>query len=454
MKYMNKTNIFIAFFSIVFLSLSVLIYLNVSKEYPHRDSDSIRYEGKADLFYKTNRFFLCFTENNKPIAPQPIGYSFFIGIIYKIFGQHDWPIILIQVLLTLISGFFVLFGATHLFDKQIGLIAFAFFTINIGYLTFAQVILAECLTYFFLAWYFERFTCFIKTKSLGPLLFSGFLLGASTLIKPAALYFIYPSAIFAAILLFPNPKKLLSIPIFVFLFFAPIKAVQAYNSQAYGLTDFTNVGTFNLYIWFWAKVETRNNPKRTTLNQEEIFSEKRKEKMQHLLLNSPSGENWNNLKQQFLTAVKKDPIPFIATWLQEMTKTFFGLFSTNLKVLIGNHAIGSKLNSFFATNGTIYSRIHQYISKGAKNGIIVAIGYFELLWSIIRLVLFIAGLFFLVHRKQWLIILFLISFIGYFTFVSGFDGCARYRVMFEFAILILSAFGFQSFIGNRRVIHA
>jgi 4-amino-4-deoxy-L-arabinose transferase-like glycosyltransferase len=446
---MNKTTVLIVFFSLIFFSLSVFVYLNVSSQNPHRDSDSIRYEGKADLFHKTNRFFPPCTENNEPVAPQPIGYAFFIGIVHKIFGQKDWPIIWLQILLTLLSGFFVFFAAKHLFGKTIAITSFAFFVTNIGYLVFAQFILAECLTVLFLTWYFERFCYFIKTKSIVSLMLSGLILGMSTLVKPAGLYFIYPSAIFAIFVLYKTPKRLLYIPFLLSMFFLPIKSLQMYNAKTYGHTNFTNVGTFNLYVWFWGKAEANAKPKKEFDSYDKNLKEFRKQKLDILYKNGKP--NWKRLSDRFWFAFKKNPFPFVFCWLKEMSKTAFGLFTTNLKILVGSHQKGSEAFSFFLTKGPMHSRIHQYVSNGAESLTVVLLGYLEILWSLFRLILFAVGLLYLTRKNQWLIISFFLSYIGYLTLVSGFDGCARYRVMFEFAILIFSALGFSNLFLQKKV---
>ena len=41
-----------------------------------------------------------------------------------------------------------------------------------------------------------------------------------------------------------------------------------------------------------------------------------------------------------------------------------------------------------------------------------------------------------------------LMFKTFFSFITGHDGCARFRMMFEFLLIILSAFGFSRLFSN------
>ena len=442
---MQTNKIFLIFFSVLYFVLSFVLLKNISPVHSHRESDTIRYESKAIPFYKTNRFFPKFKAGQKPLAPQPIGYSFLMGLLYKIFGINNNPLIFLQIILNFISAFFVFFAAKHLFNSAIATIAFALFSTNIGYLTFSQVLLSECLLVFFLTLFFERFAYFIKTKKTAPLLTATFVMGASTLIKPAALYFAVPTAIFAFCFLyktFPQKisKKLLIILFSLICFFVPIKSLQLYNQITYGITEFTNVGTFNLYIWFWSKVITNQKKPDSAQKRTKIFNAERKIKGSMLTKYKDGSTNWNKLSGAFWSTVKANPFPFIKTWLQEMLKIYVGLFTSNLKVLVEPNTHGGDI-SFFDTNGSIFSRMHKYISQGTQSNVIKSIGYIEVIWSLLRFIFCLIGLIYLLLKRKWALFLFLSFYIFYFSFVPGFDGCARYRTMFEFVLIILASLG-------------
>ena len=49
--------------------------------------------------------------------------------------------------------------------------------------------------------------------------------------------------------------------------------------------------------------------------------------------------------------------------------------------------------------------------------------------------------FVLFESREYFLISFFVLTIGYFAFITGHDGCARYRMMFEGLYIILAAYG-------------
>ena len=254
---MKQNKVILMFFSLIFLIISCIIYKNVSPAHSHKDIDSNSYIKKAELFCETNKF--AETNNSQAhIMEHTIGYHFFIGMIYKLFGKQTKYIIWLQILLMLLTGFILFFAIQHISNPIISTMTFALFTINIGYLTFAQFILAETILIFFLVLFIERFFYFLKTKNLLALGLSGLSLGISTIVKPAGLYFIIPAAVFVAIFAFlkiNSYKKFLAIPIIIISFLIPVEGYKTYNYINHGTYIFTSLGNHNLYVWFWGKVK-------------------------------------------------------------------------------------------------------------------------------------------------------------------------------------------------------
>ncbi|MBU1007694.1 glycosyltransferase family 39 protein [Candidatus Dependentiae bacterium] len=441
---MNKKVFIITFFSSIFLLISLALYLNVSTEKPHRDLDSGGYEEKALLFYKTGSLAPVHTKT-PPLVQQPLGYPLFMGIIYKTFGTQDIFLIWAQILLTLLSALILFFATRHLFGNTTALIAHAFFCLNIGYITFAQFILAEALLAFFLMLFFERFSYFIKTKKKYSLGLAGLALGSSSLIKPAALYYFLPLLLILIPFVFTLKrfsaiKKAFFLALFTSCFFVPVKSYQLYNYLTYGIANFGALGNYNLYVWFWSKVATDQQTPETTSHRNKIFSQEKQSRTSMITGNPLQSESWDRLGQAFWKSARENPSLFIKTWIREMIKTYAGLYSTNLKVLVENKTKGGDV-SFFYNKGSFPNKIYHYITQGTDSTIIKATSFLETIWNILRYILVLFALLWLLIKEKWFLLSFFTSYIFYFSLVTGFDGCARYRTMFEFLLITLASLG-------------
>jgi len=99
-------------------------------------------------------------------------------------------------------------------------------------------------------------------------------------------------------------------------------------------------------------------------------------------------------------------------------------------------------------------RLMAYITQGTTSPTVQILALFEALWSIIRWMLVIIAFFFLFKNKQYLICWLFGSFIAQSAFVTGMDGCCRYRIMFEPLLIILAAVGMiiiYQWITNKRL---
>lgn len=444
---MKKNIFFLTLFSCVYLILSFALYKNVSHENPHRDIDSVNYEKKADKFTKNFNWSPTASEQSS-LVQQPNGYPKFMALVYKAFGKRDAPptggfnpptgefnsLIWIQILLTLLSSFLLFFATKHIFGNTVALLAHGLFCINLGYLVFAQFILAEALLTFFLLLFLERFFCFLKTGNKNPLGLAGFFLGTSIFIKPAALYFIIPlTAVFFIFYQKSHAKKLLLTLILVAGFFLPMFLFQ---------TTGRSLGDYNLYVWFWSKAETDQQVFTNATERNEVFTKAIQEREALITGDPQNSKNWCELKKQFWGAVFKNPALFIKTWVKEMAKTFLGLFTSNLKVLVEPTTKGGDV-SFFFTQGSVFDRVHQYITRGSEKLWVHVVGYLEFIFSILKYLFALLALIWLFVRKKWFLLFFFMSYIFYFSLVTGFDGCARYRIMFEFVLLLLTALGIK-----------
>ncbi|MCK4650889.1 glycosyltransferase family 39 protein [Candidatus Babeliales bacterium] len=453
-----KDNFILLVFSLLFIFFSFVLYFSISSIPPYQDIDSKAYIYNAKRIYDNNLFSSVASKKDDPY--YALGYAFFIGLIYKLFGINNNFVVFIQILLALLTGFLVFRATKFLFNKTIALISFIFFSFNIGFLVFSQFILTEILLTFLLALFFERFAYFLKKDSISSLIQSGLILGISVAVKPAAIYFIFPlfflilfmnrsfSGFVNKAILLKSEEKLSSEDLFLiknklfykiklifFLsvsFYLPIIGYMFFNKINFDNFSVAPLANENLYLYLFPKVIAYKN------NTDWIIE---KRKIGSLLTGSKLNEkSWSKIKEKFYEYFKKDPIIFLQIWLKNVFKTCVGLFTTNLKVLIERDVKGGDI-SFFKMEGNFFKRIFDYITCGTKNPLIKIVGVFEAIWSVLRYILCLIALFFLVFKKKWLTFFFFFFYLFYFSMITGHDGCARFRMMFEPVLLVLASFG-------------
>lgn len=422
--------------AIIFIFASVFLYHNVSDREPHCDIDSKAYLERGALFYTTNRFVT-------PLHPQQpyyaLGYAFVIGMAYKIFGQSMAVIIALQVLLSLISCFLIMCITRRFFGGWAVSVAAVFFALNVGYLTFTQFVLTEILLSFFLVLFFERMTAYLQEQKFSQLITAGLALGTSIMVKPAAIYFVF--VVCGLLLAFAQGawfKRFGIAAMFALSFYIPVLGYMTYNYHAFGNFCVSTLDRVNMYYWFFPNVlATENN---TTSDIERT----------KLLALSEGSHNFDAVQDLFFQKLQQRPILFVRVWLTNVFKTMVGLYTTNLKVLVEPHVHGGAI-SFFKMQGGVLTKAWAYIAAGASKPWVVAVGFCEALWSVLRYLLCLLGLVMLFRSRKIELLLLALAFIAYFALITGHDGCARFRMMFEFLLIVLAAGG--ACIRKSRAIH-
>lgn len=148
----------------------------------------------------------------------------------------------------------------------------------------------------------------------------------------------------------------------------------------------------------------------------------------------------SDVYKKFIQEACSAPHLFIGVWLKNVSKTWLGLFTTNLKVLI-EPGVGGGDISYFKTKGSVLRRVHAYIAGGATQNWVVVVGYLEMIWSFIRLFLCLIGMLWLVKNHRWSLLWLFVVYLTYFSLITGHDGCARFRMLFEFVLIVLATLG-------------
>lgn len=404
---------------------SWFLYNHVTSSEPHCDIDSKAYLERGLLCATTGRFVTA-TSPEQPY--YALGYAGVIGMLYKIFWPSVTVVILFQLLLAMISCFLMMRCARLLFGDFARWVIPLFFATSIGYLVFVQFVLTEIVLAFFLLLSFERLLTWVGNPRNLPLAKAAFALGTSIIIKPAALYVIVLLVPLIACLSGTLWQRAGRVMLFVLCFYLPIFGYMSYNYYAFGNFRVSTLGRVNLYYWFFPNVLAHLHHTTSAFERNE------------LLAYSDGVHNFLAVENFFWQSLRDNPGIFAYVWCKNVFKTFVGLYTSNLKVLVAPSVYDGGV-SFFATSGNVITRITTYLTAGARMPWVVAIGIFESLWALVRYFLVIMALGALVRRKEWLFVALCGVYIFYFSFITGHDGCARFRMMFEFMLIILAAGG-------------
>lgn len=419
--------------STLFVIFSAILYHSWPHERSCFDVDSRTYEKFATFFEQSGSLADPVNKKNFPVVS--LGYSLIMGSIYKIIGHQYRYIIFFQILLSLLSLWLVFLIAERFFTRSVALIASFLCSINLGFLVYAQFLLTEIVLITLLLACIERLSAFLSFNTPRSLAFSGLFLGLAVVIKPAPFFYAFLVVLFLFLFLQGNIiAKSKIIGVFFLCFFVPIVLYSCSIYIMHGRTDFFVLGKVNLYCWFLPKVLSKTDAISQQQAGEMVSDLIRKAERQGL-------DSWYFTKAVLLQRIFNFPLICIYIWLKNVFKTFVGLYATQLKVLLGEHVEGGDWSFFKIKEPSVLVRAYLYIIGGTNSTMVRFIGFGEFFYSIIRYIFVLIAFAFFFLTKSWLYFYFFGSYILYFSFITGHDGCGRFRMMFEPMLIILTAVG-------------
>lgn len=421
----------------LFLLLSLVMYVYVPDQRCHFDIDSVGYDNIARNFSQHG-----FLEESHRLGVHPVqtvGYPFFVGLIYTLFGANISAVIFLQLLLAIACGLLMYAIAHDLFNKSTARITLFLWSCNVGFLVYPQVMLAEILLTFFVLLFFHLFFSFLKSKKNIHLILAGLVLGISILIKPMALFFVP-----LLLMLCTFFSKALKVHTKTFLFLllfsvsVPVLGYMARNYRMYNFFALAPMTSLNMYQCFLSKVIARVEHRTVA----DVIDTQLRFKSTNFL----DDAGWSHARSLFFTYLKQYPHMFVVVWFENVIKTVLGLFSTQMKLLFEPTLRGGDC-SFFKEQGSLMQKAMGYIASGTQSTVIQSVALLEAIWNIMRWLLVIAALYFLCALKRYFLSSLFVLFIAQCALVTGIDGCCRYRITFEPLLIMLTAYAlFQLYV--------
>ncbi len=417
--------------ALFFFTLSALLYWN-AQEKGHFEVDSVVYDRVAKEFVKTGNV-------QEPGGGSPVhtqGYHFFLGMVYWITGIDVWKLVLIQVILMFLAILFIVHMSFMLFGQQCARLVFLLALVDPGFYVYPQFLLAETLQLFFISICFERLAAFYAIRKRWMLVVAGIALGFSIIVKPTALFFPIGVALVFLILSkwMTSSLRASDWAFFTAATYVPIFLYVIRNGLLFGYYKFAFLAEANIYHWFNGVIHTHLSHKPLL----EILSDMNQKLDSNYSPFDP--EHWQPLKDLFFQTCFSHPLVLLYALFQNITKTFFGLYSVQLHLLFDS-GIRGNIQPFFEVSGSFFEKIYGYLVWAFRNPYVGVLMLFELVTNMLKWFLCAWGLKGLWDKKSYELIIFFVCVVGCFAIMTGFYGAGRYRLMFEPIILCVASYG-------------
>lgn len=191
------------------------------------------------------------------------GFPLFYGALHGLLRVPLDGVVLIQVLLTVISGIMV-YRAAVTVDVRIGILSAFIALFDLPITIYSLMLLTETLYLFFMAIFMWAFLSYLKEKRFSALIYSAIALGAATFVRPISYYLGAASAFFIVYALGrKNPRKILGHAVLFFIMvYALLGAWQYRNYQRTGDAIFSGIERSDLAaMGLWKSYARNDDPK-------------------------------------------------------------------------------------------------------------------------------------------------------------------------------------------------
>lgn len=365
-------------------------------------------------------------------------YIIFLSLLKNIYNNLYF-VISIQLLLSIIS-LYIIYKIAELFSLNVAKITIILSTFCLGLINSYLFILTESIFIIF----FLLFTFFLlkieiieKSKKIKYIILCGIFLGLATLTRPLAFYF-FP--IILIIFLKNNFKKnLIKSLIFLFVFSLTISPWCIRNYLVFGEYKLTNSAGPNLAGYYYPYLKSNMENISTSTARNQIYA-----KLKNTIDYDKNPFYYGNKEKEFFfEEIKNYPINiFLETWIEGNLKFLFTPSAVDTFYLLNIE----KTNFSEIQSVNFFEKIQVYLFEN-ENKIYSII----LIFSIIAILIFrffALCVFFITNKKDYLKLIIFFSIIFINMTLTGPIGSARYRIIVDPFLIILSAISLSYFYNN------
>jgi len=366
------------------------------------------------------------------------GWPAYIAVIYSLFGIKPWLVILFNTFPGVITIFVFYHAVKRLFGDKIALVASVLLAFDPHQIIYGQFLYSENLFLPVMMLFLYFFIRFIDGKKLQDLIISGLFAGSLVYIRSAALYLpLMPLVILPLVIsgsAFDRFKKLLIFSFVVFLVQTPL-SLKNYIEQ--GRWKPTANGGYNL-LFIYAGSVYMNQLGYSQPEANKLLVEKVNAITGGKQLNQFEFEEVAN--DVAIDIIKQYPLEYLQNHFSGCVNIYTSLSTYNLATILG-----AEKNTIL--NPEKYGNSHIGMASDFvqnKPPVILMLGVMLGFLLLLQYSLGITGIYVLLKGRNWPGLIMPLSFIIYFTLVTGVLGSsARFKLPITPYYLIFSAIGYN-----------
>lgn len=179
---------------------------------------------------------------------RPPLYSFFLALVYFLFGQSLLVVRIAQAFLGAATCLLVYYIGRNVFNRKVGFIGACFCGLYPYFIYYTGDVLSETLFTFLLAASLAGLVYFQEKPTYHRAILSGFCLGLTSLCKPVILPFIFLLPVWGIIVYRQQLRRVL--PKVIIVFAAALLAILPWSVRNYlYYHEFTLISTSGVYLW-------------------------------------------------------------------------------------------------------------------------------------------------------------------------------------------------------------
>ena len=363
-------------------------------------------------------------------------YPLFIAFFYWLFGEQSLPIILAQILLSVLTIYMTYLIGKEVLSEAAGLMAAFLMAVSIESITHAFFLLTETLfTILFLGSIFA-YVLYRQRHKRTWIILSGMMIGLAILCRPIATYFPF---IFLLLILFDWEKavreRLIKAVLYALSTLAVIVPWVLWNYTSTGIATITTISNYNLLFYNAASLQANQ----LGLNEEQVRENLNDQVSQTLQARSLSDTPLNRdliYRELARKIISSDPLRYIYLHLKNDVNTLLpGV--TDLTEILGVTVGGKGTLAILNKDGLMAAINHYFEDKVWLIGIFAPAIVLLFLTYLADL----AGVVTLVREKKWFALSILLLPLLYLLLIPGASSNQRFRVPAMPYICLLAAQG-------------
>ncbi len=355
------------------------------------------------------------------------GYPVFIAVIYRIFGEQPWVVLLFQIFINSVSILLVYKIGKIIFNEKIAYLGSILFALDPHQILYTVHLLGDTLFVTTLLASIYTMLLGLKSKKGKYILMSGFLIGISTLIKPISQYLPFVFVLF--ILLHKNQSLLSKIKtslVYLIIFFITLSPWMIRNYIKYDYYSLSSIKGYNLLFYnvTLTKAWQTDKPFRQIQND---FLQEAKER--------GATDNINGFKRSTIYTeiaaeyIKNNIFDFSIRHILGIWNMYKGPDTGNIA-----HKLGME-GSVLGRGTFLRSKTFGEMIIGIPIGIFLMFCYLTAFY----------GIFSLIKEKRYFELTFLLLIIIYFSVLTGVTGNARFKLPITPFYILITSIGISRF---------